>query len=128
MAGVCAELNALRQQQAELHMAAADVGSAARLAAAEQQLADVEQALQQADAEHSERVERLTQQLNKVGSIGGNAFSMLCWMDHLPRPLLHFAQHMAWPQHRTTLRVSLALHVLALFRRAPCRTSRPMNK
>ena len=65
MAAVDEELQALKQRQAELHAAAADIGSAARMAAAEQQLTQLEQAIQQA-AEEEEQVQHLLQELDKV--------------------------------------------------------------
>jgi F0F1-type ATP synthase epsilon subunit len=66
MAAVSAGLDALKQHQAELHMSAAELGAAARMEAAEQQLAGLQQVLQQADAEHAAKVEQILQQLAKV--------------------------------------------------------------
>jgi uncharacterized membrane protein YgcG len=68
MAAVAAGLDALKQHQTELHMSAAELGAAARLEAAEQQLTDLQQVLQQADAEHAAKVEQILQQLTKVCS------------------------------------------------------------
>lgn len=71
MAAVSAELEALKQHQAELHMSAAELGAAARMEAAEQQLAGLQQVLQQADAEHAAKVEQILQQLAQVCAHGG---------------------------------------------------------
>jgi ABC-type transport system involved in cytochrome bd biosynthesis fused ATPase/permease subunit len=78
-AAVAAGLDALKQHQTELHMSAAELGAAARLKAAEQQLTALQQVLQQADAEHAAKVEQIIQQLTKVCS----------W--RLPAPLLGLA-------------------------------------
>jgi hypothetical protein len=59
-------MEALKQHQTELHMSAAELGAAARLEAAEQQLADLQQVLQQADAEHAAKVQQILQKLAKV--------------------------------------------------------------
>jgi hypothetical protein len=66
MAAVAAGLDALKQHQTELHMSAAELGAAARLEAAEQQLTDLQQVLQQADAAHAAKVEQILHQLTKV--------------------------------------------------------------
>lgn len=69
MSAVDHELQALKQRQAELHAAAADIGSAARVAAAEQQLAQLEQAMSRASEEQEAQVQHIMQELKQVGNV-----------------------------------------------------------
>lgn len=74
-AALSEEEQALHARQAELAAAAADVGREARLAAARQQLAALEVALQQADGEHSSRAARLLDALRQVRPAGAGSAS-----------------------------------------------------
>lgn len=53
---VAAEYESLQQQLAQLHRAAAELGSSARLSEAQQQLGQMEATLEAADREHAARV------------------------------------------------------------------------
>lgn len=63
MAVIAAERGALQQQLSQLHLAAAELGSAARLSQAEQQQEALSAALQQADQEHAARVAAIMDKL-----------------------------------------------------------------
>lgn len=64
---------ALQQQLSELHLAAAELGSSARLSEAQQQLAHMQATLAEADAEHEARVSSILSKLQvSVDGKGAN--------------------------------------------------------
>lgn len=123
MAAVSAELDALKQHQAELHMSAAELGAAARMEAAEQQLAGLQQVLQQADAEHAAKVEQILQQLAQVcvhgGDVSCQCLPLALEIVAVPRLNLHvcleYIATVRWPEM-----CFLPCHA--------CRTSAPMTE
>eukprot|EP00775_Hariotina_reticulata_P010320 gene10320-10477_t len=64
-AALSAEREQLLRQVADVHSAAADIGSTARLSPARKQLAQLEETLRAADLEHQERVLDILKQLQK---------------------------------------------------------------
>lgn len=58
-----AEYDALQQQLAQLHLAAAELGSTARMSEAQQQLAQMTSTLAAADNEHAARVAGILRKL-----------------------------------------------------------------
>lgn len=60
---VAAEYQSLQQQLEQLHMAAAELGSSARLSEAQQQLGAMESTLEAADREHAARVASILKKL-----------------------------------------------------------------
>jgi cytochrome c biogenesis protein CcdA len=60
---VTAECDVLQQQLAQLHLAAAELGSTARISEAQQQLAQMTSTLAAADKEHAARVAGILRKL-----------------------------------------------------------------